>query len=963
MRAVAFAFVLLVSSLAPAAPAPAKAAAQAPRGDELEITAANPTARAAFARGRSLYYNLRTDEARRAVQDAVKADQGCGMGWAYVALTSRPVAAGKDAVEKAVKLAPRLSAGERLFIEALAAQVKGDVATEDGKREALVAMYPKDWRVLVARGNRLIHLQRPGDAVAYLERAVAAAPDEAAPYNDLGYAFAGAGKLDEAVRAMTKYAALLPSEPNPHDSLAEILLRAGKTREAMAEYEKALEVDPTFVIANEGLGHARLLSGDFDGAREAYRRLADGAETPFDRFTGLDWIAATYAHEGRTDETIRQLEEAEAAAVAAREPAWTLMFPVRRALALVEVGRFKDAIELAESVAKKAEKAPVSPSLKLEISVRAEVAKGMASARTVDANGGLAVLEALNARLVPKGASAKDLDPKLLGLANALAASVAVVLEPAESKEVLLSEVGLEENPWGLALLADAAEHQGREQDANALRDRALKMNVVTPELGFVRPRLLGGKSLAAGAHFGPVPVTTRSSAALALFIDARRLGETYKRSVAVAGMEKAIALDPEFALADLFLSIFTDSPEDGAQALDNARKLADLGKVSDGEKLLIDAHVVASKGDLAGKEKRLEELAALYPNDWRPAAYLGEHLFRMGRRAESILPLQAAVKRSPGEPYPYNGLGYAFAYEGRFEEGIAALKKYAELSPGESNPHDSLAEVYLMAGRPKDAEVEYRRSLELSPQFVPSYEGLGHSRLLAGNFGGAREAYRQMAQLATLSMDRTAAQTWLALTFAYEGRFDEAAASLGRAEIQATAAKDRLGEALLEARRVPLMAEAGRAKDGVLLAAHVLQSTKGRLSPAALAMVERLMLFGRGWAQLANNDLPAAKATAKELQGLALKSQHLEAITLATVLVAAVALAEDRAPDAVKALEPADRHHPLVQALLSEAYAKTGQAAKAEALRALVLRPTANHVDLALARRRLAPVTATAGK
>ena len=66
------------------------------------------------------------------------------------------------------------------------------------------------------------------------------------------------------------------------------------------------------------------------------------------------------------------------------------------------------------------------------------------------------------------------------------------------------------------------------------MRERARRSNVVTTELGYVRPRLLSGTPLSPGAKVGPMPVSAKSGAALALFIDARHLGETYKRALAV---------------------------------------------------------------------------------------------------------------------------------------------------------------------------------------------------------------------------------------------------------------------------------------------------------------------------------------------------------------------------------------------------------------------------------------------
>lgn len=939
--------VLVLLACALAAPLPGLAE-EAP-SDELPVTVASPQARAAFARGRSLFYNLRTDAARAAFEEALALDPACAQAHVYRAMATRPPTAARDSVEKALELKPKVTEGERLLVDAMAAQLAGDAEVEIALREQLVGRFPRDWRMLVGLGNRLFRLGRYAAAIAVLERATAAAPEEPAPYNDLGYAYAYSGRLDDALRALRRYANLLPSEPNPHDSLGEIALKAGKPRDALVSYQKALEVDPAFVVAYEGLGHARLLSGDFEGARDAYRRFSDGAASAYERLAGLDWVAATYAHEGRLDETIRQLERAEAEAVAAKEQVWSVLFPARRALALSEIGRHAEAAALAGKALAAAAKVAAGPSLRNELVARAASARGIALARAGDGKGARALLDA-TAKKVGN-------DPGAARLLARLAVVLEVVERPRKPAAGPVVDAAVLErfgpDPWAFSAAADARELAGDPQGASDLRAAALRLNVVTPELGYVRPRLLAGKAVGPGARFGPMPVTTRSSAALALFSEARRLGEAYKRSLAVAGLEKAIALDPSFALARAYAAAFSDSPEVAAAHLAEASRLAAAGAVSDAERLFIEVQVADAKGDLFEKEQQLRALARLHPTDVRPAALLGEHLLRMGRRPEAIVVLRAAADRAPRDPLVYNGLGYALAFEGKFDEGIAALRTYAELSPGESNPHDSLAEVLLLAGRPAEAEAAYRRALELSPQFVASWGGLGHARLLGGDAAGAREAYREMADRAGLGLDRATAQTWTALTYAFNGRFELADRALAKAAAEAEADRDTFTAALLSARRVPLLAEAGKGPEALALAAELERRVARKLSPAGRAMVLRRAVFGRGWAELGLGRIDEAAAMAKALASQDGGASHPESVALVAVLSAAVRLAHSEPAEALAILEAADDRHPLVQVLLAEALEQTHQPEKAKPWRRLVQSPGANHIDLALARRR----------
>jgi hypothetical protein len=121
----------------------------------------------------------------------------------------------------------------------------------------------------------------------------------------------------------------------------------------------------------------------------------------------------------------------------------------------------------------------------------------------------------------------------------------------------------------------------------------------------------------------------------------------------------------------------------------------------------------------------------------------------------------------------------------------------------------------------------------------------------------------------------------------------------------------------------------------------------------AGSAVVERLALFGRAWSELAAKDVAAAKVSAKALADAAVRTRHPEATAYAGIAAGAIDLAEGRAADAVRRLETLDAYHPLVQALLAEAYTATNRADKAALLKAALARPSANHLDLAYARRR----------
>lgn len=86
--------------------------------------------------------------------------------------------------------------------------------------------------------------RRHGDAVALLERAIAAKPTEAAFHAELGSAFYAQGRYAEAARAYTSAVRLDPGDPAARVNLGSALEQAGDDASAETAWREALRRDP-----------------------------------------------------------------------------------------------------------------------------------------------------------------------------------------------------------------------------------------------------------------------------------------------------------------------------------------------------------------------------------------------------------------------------------------------------------------------------------------------------------------------------------------------------------------------------------------------------------------------------------------------------------------------------------------------------------------------------------------------
>ncbi|MBL9078870.1 MAG: tetratricopeptide repeat protein [Planctomycetes bacterium] len=93
-------------------------------------------------------------------------------------------------------------------------------------------------------GNCLYALRRRGDAVAQFEAAVAAAPDYAEAWNNLGIVRGELGDRDGSIAALRRALALVPHYADAHYNLAESLAVSGAIDEARRHWRAYLSFDP-----------------------------------------------------------------------------------------------------------------------------------------------------------------------------------------------------------------------------------------------------------------------------------------------------------------------------------------------------------------------------------------------------------------------------------------------------------------------------------------------------------------------------------------------------------------------------------------------------------------------------------------------------------------------------------------------------------------------------------------------
>ena len=261
-------------------------------------------ARDLYLQGRDLAEKLRATDARRYYEQAVENDRDFALGYWALAVTAPTNRDFFEALERAVELADGASEGERHVIMALDAAARGDPEAQREHLKALVSAFPGDKRVHNAVGGFHFGRQEYDLAIAEYETAIAIDPEFSQPYNQLGYAYRFQERYPDAERALKKYTEVIPDEPNPYDSYAELMMKLGRFEESIDNYRKALEQDPYFVASYVGIANNQMFQDRPEAARSTLQELQQIARTDGERRTALVWKAASYVHEGKTEEAL-----------------------------------------------------------------------------------------------------------------------------------------------------------------------------------------------------------------------------------------------------------------------------------------------------------------------------------------------------------------------------------------------------------------------------------------------------------------------------------------------------------------------------------------------------------------------------------------------------------------------------------------------------------------------------------
>ncbi|HSK70720.1 MAG TPA: tetratricopeptide repeat protein, partial [Pyrinomonadaceae bacterium] len=233
------------------------------------------------------------------------------------------------------------------------------------------------------------------------------------------------------------------------------------------------------------------------------------------------------------------------------------------------------------------------------------------------------------------------------------------------------------------------------------------------------------------------------------------KAGGLHKKD-AVELLEKAIVLDPEFAMAHARIgyvyAVTWGWAEKAKPHLERAFQLSD--RLTEKDRLYIAAWYATANLDYPSAIPPLREIIQKYPLESEAYLRLGYLLRGEEKFDEAISVMRQGLTIDPESPALYNSLGLLYSLLGRHDEAIAAHLRYVALAPNEPNSHDSLGMSYQWAGRYEEAIAAYNRSLELNPNFDIAYVHLGVAHFQTGRYRTAIEWFNKYIAVAPSKLE-----------------------------------------------------------------------------------------------------------------------------------------------------------------------------------------------------------------
>jgi serine/threonine protein kinase/Tfp pilus assembly protein PilF len=297
--------------------------------------------------------------------------------------------------------------------------------------------------------------------------------------------------------------------------------------------------------------------------------------------------------------------------------------------------------------------------------------------------------------------------------------------------------------------------------------------------------------------------ITTTSMEAYDYFLKGEEAEDKLFREEARVFFEKAVSLDPNFAMAYAklgFICSILGDIQARNQAIEKAMALSE--KASEKEKLRIEAYYANFiERDSEKYSRLLQQFSQKYPKEKWGHFFLGGYYLNRDP-VKALDATNRALELDPTYGRALNRIGNIYVRMREYEKSIEYFEKYAAVAPGEPNPHDSMGAAYYNMGRIEEAIAKYKEALSIKPDFYFSLKSIPYLYALKEDYSEVINRIDRWIDMAQSSGERRMAYLCKGFYCYWIGSFEKCHINLQRSEMLAEEVGDELGIAILNSLR-----------------------------------------------------------------------------------------------------------------------------------------------------------------
>lgn len=400
---------------------------------------------------------------------------------------------------------------------------------------------------------------------------------------------------------------------------------------------------------------------------------------------------------------------------------------------------------------------------------------------------------------------------------------------------------------------------------------------------------------------------TTASMEAYNYFLRGREDWNSKYFNDAVRSLGKAVELDPDFAMAYLYLAQAYRMLGDGNRAIENYDKAKALSeKATEKEKLIIEAEYAF--GAERNNEKYFQiykKIVEKYPREKQAYWELSWYYATRDMYHEAIEQLERLLELDPNWGDAYDDLAFAYSQVGDDEKALEYIKRGISVVPGDPNMSDSMGNIYVKVGKLDEALAKFKDALDIKPD-LNNELSIAYAYTMKEDYS---EAFRWIGKFITDVPSGRRAEGYLIKGFYHYwlGNLKQALEDLQKAVNLC----DELGNVTLKAPCEMVIAVVNKERGKLDLCRDQVQiwyDNYSEIWPHSVNVLSANLNYALGQIDLEQGSIDSAKSRLKKIESLLPKLNEPQSTTMHKLLLGEVLLAEKSYEEAISALKDVTR-------------------------------------------------------